>query len=256
VLAYLEPGGFYQLFNELMIHRRWPLWLFRPVFSTSMINRVAYAVSKQPVDGRFDAHEHFSMRQIWRELGILENAAEHSMLRAAFAEFTERLFGGFALRYGRSRWAIKEPTYLYSHIDEIHAIHPNMKFVHIVRDGRDVVASIMRQPWACRRPTRFGYALRLWVGELHRGDAIAAKIPPESLLRLRLEDFHSNPDYLRLLCEFIQEEYHPEMVRYFRSRVSASQTHHGRWKKDLTRRQISQIESVGGTILERHGYLN
>ena len=122
-----------------------------------------------------DNSARWRFRQGWRrirdELRRLRSPAL-GKLRSEFSEFTERMLGGFALSCGRQRWAVKRPTYLYSHIDEIHAIHPNMKFVHVVRDGRDVIASIMRQPWARRTPTRFDYAIRVWTSEMSRGDMV------------------------------------------------------------------------------------
>jgi hypothetical protein len=254
VLAYMEPGPFYELFNTLVLKRRFPLSLFRVVYSAHMPAKVVDSVSKQPAANGRDASSHFAASRIWQELRHLRSPG-HCSLRAEFAEFAQRLLGGFALSCGRQRWAVKRPTYLYSHIDEIHAIHPDMKFIHVVRDGRDVIASIMRQPWVHRTPTRFDYAFRVWSSELNRGDAAAMQVPVRNLFRIRLEDLVSSEDHVRDLCEFMEEEYHPDMQSYFHRRVGSGSVHSGRWRKELTAHQIRKVEASGGDILARHGYI-
>ena len=254
VLTYMEPGPFYELFNNLVLKRGCPLWLFRTVYSVHIPEKVVYSVSKQPAATGRDASSHFAAARIRDELRHLHSAG-HWRLREEFSEFAQRLLGGFAMSCGRQRWAVKRPTYLYSHIDEIHAIHPDMKFIHVVRDGRDVIASMMRQPWARRAPTRFEYAFRIWTSEMSRGDAVAKKVPLRNLFRIRLEDLVSSEDHVRDLCEFMEEENHPAMQSYFHRQVKFGDVHSGRWRKELSSQQIRRIEASGGEILARHGYV-
>ena len=56
-----------------------------------------------------------------------------------------RLPGRVPARRGKQRWAEKTPGYTF-HLDLIDELFPNAQYVHVIRDGRDVVASF-RDRW-------------------------------------------------------------------------------------------------------------
>src|SRR6185503_15592945 len=51
----------------------------------------------------------------------------------------------YANRHGKTRWGDKTPVYC-KHIDAIRRVLPESRFIHIIRDGRDVALSL-RQIW-------------------------------------------------------------------------------------------------------------
>lgn len=243
----------YELFGELLVKRRVPFWLFREAFVHWVPRRLAYSVSKQDAAKGMRFGDYVTRTTLRRELAALRVLTDTDLLAPAFGKVANGFFGVFAAACGRRRWCVKAPTYIYPNIDLVFRIHPDMKFIHIVRDGRDVVASIMRQPWARRARDRFAYALSLWL-TLEEGDAKASGIPAASFFRVRLEDMVRDEDRVRALCAFLGEEYGAELGDYYARRVSSNEAHAGRWRSDLTSAQIDQLERVGGALLARHGY--
>jgi len=66
--------------------------------------------------------------------------AEH--LTARIARYIDRRFGEFLEASGKSRFAEKTPSNCLR-IDFIRALYPDAKFVHVIRDGRAVVRSMV-----------------------------------------------------------------------------------------------------------------
>jgi len=252
VLAYLEPKGLYEMFNEMVLRQRAPMWAFRSLLALWAPRRLSYAVSEQEA-AAVSISSHITIPRTYSALKPVIAASDAAARIARFREFLEEVLGGYAAKCGRSRWCVKAPTYLYPHVDLIYRIHPDMKFIHIVRDGRDTVASIMHQPWARKGARRFRDAVRLWL-TLESGDQKATTLPPQSFHRIRLEDLVADEQRIRMLCEFMELEYDDRMKAYYQSRVHQPEARMGRWRTDLTAEQVSYIEKVGGSILARHGY--
>ena len=74
---------------------------------------------------------------------------------------------------------------------EIDTLFPRSHFLHVVRDGRAVAASLMAasrgwgRTWA---PKRIGGAARMWKDHVEAGLAIRAQVGDERYLELRYED--------------------------------------------------------------------
>src|SRR3954449_13086883 len=75
----------------------------------------------------------------------------------------------YARRQGKPRWGDKRPGYV-QHIDALLRMFPDAQIVHLVRDGRDCVASLKRTPW-----WRMGvyHAIATWTQALDAGSAAA-----------------------------------------------------------------------------------
>jgi hypothetical protein len=85
------------------------------------------------------------------------------------------------------------------------------RMIHIVRDGRAVAASIMPLPWG---PNRIEPAALYWIRHVGHGLAAEACWGPARVARVRYEDLVQRPEpTLRRLCEFLEIDYHPGMLR-------------------------------------------
>ena len=62
---------------------------------------------------------------------------------ASYRDFIDAIFQTYADSLGKARWGDKTPFYTPD-IDVLHRIFPDAKFLHLVRDGRDVVESAGR----------------------------------------------------------------------------------------------------------------
>lgn len=198
-------------------------------------------------------------------------------------DFLRAFYASYASRFGKVRWGDKTPSYLLR-MEELSAILPEARFIHIIRDCRDVVVS-MRPLWfsPSREPQEIA---RMWVDWIREGRAQAARI--SHYLEVRYEDLVVAPEReLRRICEFIELEYEPEMLAYsaraaerlselgpvyrrfgdvlvsapdrrqIHSKTSeaplASQI--GRWRLHLTLNECRAIESVAGPMMRELRYM-
>lgn len=109
----------------------------------------------------------------------------------------------------------KEPRY-YRFVDTILRTVPHARFVHVIRDGRDVACSMMRvskkwgREWA---PDSVSHAAHLW-SEAVRG-AREAKGAPAGYMEVRYEDLleDAGPDLLRRTFAFCGVSAEPELAQ-------------------------------------------
>ncbi|HRX54360.1 MAG: sulfotransferase [Verrucomicrobiales bacterium] len=73
----------------------------------------------------------------WRS----DDRLDASHLTEGIAQQIDGVFGRFVLRSGRTRFAEKTPSNLLR-IPFIYALYPDVRFIHLVRDPRSVVASM------------------------------------------------------------------------------------------------------------------
>ncbi|MFK0169906.1 sulfotransferase family protein [Streptomyces sp. NPDC090306] len=178
---------------------------------------------------------------------------------------------GIALRsyaesHGKVRWGDKRPAYAL-HVEEILRLFPDAQFVHLVRDGRDCVASLLGMPWWHRG---FHEAVATWAQVMDVTRHHARALGPGRWHELRFEDLVAAPEEpLRAVCAFLGEEFDPGMTEPHRlagTAVPARKTWHrrthgavdssraGSYRQRLTPAQIALCDTVLGRRLIRHGY--
>jgi hypothetical protein len=114
-------------------------------------------------------------------------------------------------RSGKSRWAEKTPAHVF-HLDLIQEVYPEAQFVHIVRNGREVVRSLQSMPWA---PRQIRWSCRRWVESVQAGREAGRRLPSGRYIELRYEDLTKNPEAtVRSLCEFLGEPFEPQMLAF------------------------------------------
>ena len=187
-----------------------------------------------------------------------------------------------AARRGKPRWGDKTPTHL-RRMTWIQALLPEARFVHIVRDGRDVAMSL-RGLW-------FGpganveTAARFWAEQITSARAHAAGL--RHYVELRYEDLVSDPEAeLRRLGDFLELPFHlamldhrrtaserlGELIRPFgangadqldiesfraiheRTTSPLDSSRIGRWRQEMTAEDRSRFEAIAGSVLTSLGY--
>ncbi|MGH3017415.1 MAG: sulfotransferase family protein [Gaiellaceae bacterium] len=175
-------------------------------------------------------------------------------------------FVAYAEREGKGRWGDKTPAYI-GHVDRLAAIWPDARFVHLIRDGRDVALSVMDVPFG---PNNAWAAGRSWARAMRQGHKAAERYPGR-VLEVRYEDLVSKPaETVAALCDFLGLDYSDDMLaieQTDRSKVVADQSAWftnvwsgittaavGKWRTELTPRQIETFEAVAGDELRALGY--
>jgi hypothetical protein len=168
---------------------------------------------------------------------------------------------------GKSRWGDKTPAYIEI-VPPLAALFGNAKFIHLIRDGRDVAKSFQRQGW--HGPWMQGYT-REWSRAVELDMQLSKSPLNERILRVRYEDLVLHPEpTLRRICAFIDARFEDQMLRWQAKVDNAvplrEKTIHsslgrdmnpsdvGRWKREMTSREIFVAEALIGTQLSHFGY--
>jgi hypothetical protein len=168
------------------------------------------------------------------KLDLLNRTCERLGGRASsVAEFNDALYGVLASAAGRSVVGDKTPDYC-AYMPLLQSMWPDAKFVHIIRDGRDVALSMSNHPgyqrlvalretnWVplafdkrfdrprMHEPVLKGY-IRLWEKRLRGTRNDAVRLKPNSYMEFRYEDLLRNPlSQIESLSRFL--ELNPDSV--------------------------------------------
>lgn len=194
---------------------------------------------------------------------------------AVFAEAGARnVYGVKAALYdqyrrakGKKRWGCKS-TFVVHYVDRVRRHSPDAKFIHLVRDGRDVAASAKRSVF---NHFHAHYVGRLWGEQQRAAIALARRLPAGAMLGVRYEALLDDPaGELRRVCAFLGEDYAGAMLDYFESDEAKSLAAHSRswenvdkpvlksnrskYKRELSAREIRAFELQAFEELEHFGY--
>jgi hypothetical protein len=129
---------------------------------------------------------------------------------AKVAEFFDSFKTDYAVSKGKSRWADKTPKYALS-LEYILRLFPTCQIVHMVRDGRDVVAS-HRDRWGYWSAIK---ASVKWPRYIQAARTAGSTLPPERYTELRYEDLVREPEsVLRRLLEFLHEPWDDAVMEH------------------------------------------
>ncbi|HEX8474619.1 MAG TPA: sulfotransferase [Pyrinomonadaceae bacterium] len=129
------------------------------------------------------------------------------------SEGVRAFYSLYAARFGKSRWGDKTPAYCL-HMDLIEKLLPEARFVHIIRDGRDVALSL-RGLWFSPGD-RVEELANLWRSWIITARRLGRR--RRHYLEVRYEDLiEQTPAVLRRVCDFIELSYDSQMERYYES---------------------------------------
>ncbi|GAA2616875.1 sulfotransferase [Actinomadura fulvescens] len=176
------------------------------------------------------------------------------------------VFRAYARKFGKPRWGDKRPSY-FKHVPTLMRMWPDAQFVHLVRDGRDCVASLKEMPWY---KLDVHHAISAWREAIDYGRRYAAKLGPDSYYELQYERLVADPaDELSRLCTFLGEDFDPDMTQpqdIARLTVPPQKKWHnltqtavtagrvGSWATRLEPAEIGLAEAVLGERLTEYGY--
>ena len=109
---------------------------------------------------------------------------------------------------------------------------PRARFINMVRDGRAVVASMLKKQGMTDDPLR---ALEIWERRVRHADAAMRRVTPGAALVLSLDDLvaFDREGTFRRLVEFLEVEDDASMRSHFEQHVSADRAHVGRWRERM-----------------------
>lgn len=208
-----------------------------------------------------------------REHFFLETEAIRRNFAQAIAAPMERR----AASLGKRRWADKTALNILV-FEQLGRLFPEARFLHLVRDGRDLAASLLERRWRDPAGTVFaqcasaGGAGRYWASIVARG--LKAEADPAlagRIMRVRYEDLAAKPhETLGAICAFLGEAFDQEMAATENRRLalagleleSAERLRQpvntaavGRWRRDLRRADADALYAGSRALFEEFGYL-
>ena len=136
----------------------------------------------------------------------------------------------YATRRGKARWGDKTPIYSH-HLNAIRRILPEARFIHIIRDGRDVALSLRRMwfspGWEIETQALY------WVDYVRA--ARRAGVGCNDYLEVRYEELVLNTkETLERVCAHIGLTFEAAMLNYYQQATERLKEHKGRVRSDGT----------------------
>jgi hypothetical protein len=193
----------------------------------------------------------------------------------SYADLVGRIFDAYAGDRGKPLAGDKTPNYVRQ-IHVLHALWPPAKFVHLIRDGRDVCLSLLG--WT-RKAARMAElfptwaedpvttAALCWERDVRQGSEKGSPLGPGLYCEVRYEELVRRPaEEAARLCAFLGVAYEEGMLEF----------HHGRtrpepglsakeaflpitpglrdWRTQMPRGDLERFEAAAGPLLDELGY--
>lgn len=180
------------------------------------------------------------------------------------------LYQLYASKRDKTRYGDKTASYVL-HMPLLAEAFPSSRFVHMIRDGRDVALSYMEskaQKWG---PRNIRAGTVRWKRRIEEGRRAGTVLGPARYREVRYEDLVDSPiEVLKGLCEFLEVEFDEAMLSFHErageivepltnptananiyrplSRTSRD------WKREMTPSELGFFETLAGSTLRRFGY--
>lgn len=152
-----------------------------------------------------------------------------------------------ARRRGKTCWVDTTPPNVRSSVG-LFRIYPRLRLINVIRDGRDVAASMTHRLWA---PDDVLEAIRYWHDLMLEGHRAMAQLPNDRVLTIQMEDLVSRDrkaTFERIVM-FLKLEDVASMREWFDSELDAGRGRVGRWRQDLPAERALQVDRLYGEVL-------
>ena len=190
--------------------------------------------------------------------------------RGSYVEFMKYFMECIAEKQGKKRWAEQTPSHIFN-MRELSEAFPGAKFIHVIRDGRDVAVSRLKLGWTgtkSKDPMKsLIFAAKSWEISVKAGRAYGKDLG-DNYLEVYYEDIiHNLDDVLEKVNNCIGANITRQMVesssigslgkantafKYDGAGISAKNL--GRWRRQLSDKDICILHSAIGDTLVQLGY--
>ena len=248
-------------------------WVPKLIKAQERHKRTAEDLADLIVDHKRWGDFHLDATELRRRFAALDPVTAADAIRAFYMLYAER--------EGKARYGDKTPGYVQE-MRRIQRVLPEARFVHIIRDGRDVSLSHLRMNWG---PETYAQSARLWRNRVRKARRMAPSI--EHYMEIRFEELVADTEgVLRRVCDFIELDFDPVMLDYHeraegrlaekarelprRNRppqpaAARLESHRlakepprsdrvGMWRERMTPEEVAEYEAVAGDMLVTLGY--
>lgn len=191
-------------------------------------------------------------------------------INTIFAQMLLSFMENYRKAVGKRRVAEKSPNNVFF-FEHLAVMFPDSPLIHVIRDGRDVVCSLLTMDWPDIRTGKpldytrdIRKAAEYWVSSVEAGKrALGHPTAKQNYLELKYEHLVENPEAtLRHLFEFIGEPWDPAVMNYHQHEHSVAgessaeqvskplyKTAARRWVRDLKAGDKDIVKSIAGELL-------
>jgi len=216
-------------------------------------------------------HKRFRQLECSRQefAGLLEAGRPVS-----YPTFLNRLFALYGRKKGKPLVGNKTPAYV-RRLPLFHQIWPGAKFVHIIRDGRDVCLSVLNWYHADRTAGRYSTwaedpvstTALWWERKVRLGQQGGESLPPDLYYEISYESLvHQPAEECAKLCAFLGVPYEEKMLRFHEGRTRNKPGLDAKkawlpitpglrdWRTQMPPADQERFEAVAGDLLDELGY--
>ncbi len=206
--------------------------------------------------------------------GELEQMLE-SLGPLSYANFVTGVFDLYGKRLGKRIVGDKTTGGYVRNIPVLHSLWPEARFVHLIRDGRDVCLSMLKWPKASNAAGRYeiwrdnpvATTALWWKWQVQLGVEGGRFVGPHRYRQMHYESLVRYPeDECESLCSFLDLRYDKTMLKFNEDRaktgpgLSANKAWLSptpglrNWRTQMQERDVEMFEAIAGNLLSELGY--
>jgi hypothetical protein len=192
----------------------------------------------------------------------------------SYAELLTLIFNRYGQLQGKSLVGNKTPEYVQS-LGTLHDLWPQAKFVHIIRDGRDVCLSALSwrrvdklaESYATWREDAVSTAALWWEWHVRLACEVGRGLGTALYYEIRYEALVADPAAeCAALCAFLDVPYNDAMLRFHEGRVKTDPDLDAKhawlpltpglrdWRTQMASEDVTRFEAAAGDLLDELGY--
>jgi len=214
----------------------------------------------------YDNHDH---KTKIIDLGIDSTDVQGSLNNSGYTlgSFLSAIPKLYSKKLNKIRWGDKHPYYI-KYLPQLYKLFPDAQVIHLIRDGRDAVASLKRMPWWKQNSI---FAMLNWQEAIQKGKLAVAKYKSDQFMEIRYEELIDDPvDSVKSICGFLNEEYSDDLLKFqklsneavpdykmkwhsaTKNEINANSI--GKWSKELETWEIALFNKKFKKELDLNGY--
>ncbi|MGH2792383.1 MAG: sulfotransferase family protein [Actinomycetota bacterium] len=203
----------------------------------------------------------------FRRMELTADEVREALRRAGtsdYAQAVRAIFALYARKASKDRYGDKSPGQVL-HIERLAGMFPEASFIHVIRDGRNVLLSGLETSFG---PMDVFETAVVWRRLVLEGLRAGRLLGEKRYCEVRYEDLIGDPEgEIKRLSAFAGLEYDASMLRYFEHAedLGVDAFNHRNinrpptaglrdWRRDMTPRQLAIFESLAGDTLSDLGY--
>ncbi|HUF11260.1 MAG TPA: sulfotransferase [Rhodothermales bacterium] len=182
-----------------------------------------------------------------------------------FSGFVTNIYNRYAEKSGKELVGIKAPSYCRN-VRLLHELFPWARYIHVVRDGRDVAMSVLERTTtmegltmevAARESVPVGTSALWWQSMVSTARRDGVKLGGRFYTELRFEDLVEDPEtVLRGVTGFLDLSFEADMLADESSFMQLDVGANGfqDWRSQMSRSDVALFEALAGDALIDLGY--